>query len=186
MGFLLIVQFCWRSYILFFSVLRVSSFSLQYFSIVFNIFRMPSSLSENKTMSSAQKRELGWESVGLVDCISLSRSCGKSARNMLNRRGLSIHPCFTPKLTSWASVISSPYLIHILSWVYMFFIVLKKFPSMPKSRSFCKSMSRGIVSKALLKSIKQEYSHFLLLWHCLRTRLCIVKEPPLQILLFRR
>ena len=117
---------------------------------------------------------LGWLDEGFVDFMSPSRSFGRSARKILNRRGLSIHPCFTPKLTPNESVTLSPYLIQILSLVYIFFMILKNFPSIPWARSFCNSVSRGIVSKALLKSIKQEYSHFLLIWHCFCTRLCII------------
>ena len=85
-----------------------------------------------------------------------------------------MQPCFTPRLTLIVSVILSPYLMQILSLVYIFFMTLKNFPSIPKLRSFCKRVSRGIVSKALLKSIKQEYNHFPLLWHCFRIRLFII------------
>ncbi len=141
-----------------FSVFRVSSFSLQYFSNDFNILRSPSSFSENITMSSAQKIQLGCWSSGLVDCMSFSSIGGRSDRNILKSKGLRMHPCFTPKLTSIVSVTLSSCLMHILSLVYIFRMMLKKFPSMPKSRSFCNNVSRGIVSKVLLKSIRQEYS----------------------------
>ena len=87
--------------------------------------------------------------------MSLSSKCGRSARNKLKRRGLSKHPCLTPRFTSMVSVILSSCLIHTLSLVYMFLITLKNFPSIPKSKSFFNRMSRGIVSNALLKSMKQ-------------------------------
>ena len=55
------------------SVLRVNSFFSQYFSSVLSILCIPSSVSENKTISSAQKSELGWSSIGLVDFMSSSK-----------------------------------------------------------------------------------------------------------------
>ena len=114
------------------SVLRVNSFSLQYFTIDFNILSSPSLLSENKTMSSAQKMLLGCSSSGFCDFMSSSSIFGRSAKKILNNKGLRMHPCFTPRLTFIASVILSSYFIQILSLVYIFLITLKKFPSMPE------------------------------------------------------
>ena len=138
-----------------FSTFTISSLSLQYFSIDFSIFFSPSSLSDRSTMSSAHIRQLGCSDFGLVKVRSASNISGRSDIYILNSSGLSMQPCFTPWLTLKVSVTLLFTFIQALSLMDMFLMVLKKLPFMSNFNNFCNSLSRGIVSKALPKSMKQ-------------------------------
>ena len=91
------------------SALIFVPFFLAYSERLFSISWSPSSVSERRRMSSAHVKQLiGFEfssSSGIHS--SLVRCRGRSAKKILNKRGLRIHPCFTPWLAT--NVFVSPF-----------------------------------------------------------------------------
>ena len=77
-------------------------------------------------MSSAQIRQLGCRFSGFALSLAQFNFSGRSDMYILNKSGLSMHPCLTPWFISKRSVTLLFILTHALSFVYMFLIVLKK------------------------------------------------------------
>ena len=104
-------------------------------------------------MSSAHiKKLIGFEFSSSSDIhSSLVRCRGRSAKKILNKRGLRIHPCFTPWLATNVFVSPSFNFTQQLSFLYKVFRILKNLPDIPISKSLVKRLSLGILSKSFAK-----------------------------------
>ncbi len=86
-----------------------------------------------------------------------SKHPSRASKYSLNSRGLKWQPCFTPcwhlklevtPLLGW--------LMHTVSLAYITCRHRKKRPSTPRPANTCQSISRGTISNAFLRSIKQQ------------------------------
>ena len=118
-------------------------------------FCRPEAVSDNKTTSSANMRQLSLNWFIDTGSHESSKIWGKSDKYKLNSSGLRTQPCFTPTQDSIGGDSKLSIFTRYCTSEYMFWIIDRKLPPMSYLSSLKNNAFRQTVSKADLKSTKQ-------------------------------